>query len=310
MRMDDIRFKDEKEAWQRYNIRNPPSTPIMRLEMMKRSMNAELLSIMSDNINALKGNLEREDVEKFLTAIEDNAVIKTPKSKHLAALEAITQGAGERMMPYLSRIRSAAARIQLTMHGACTKETHPNLKAGESTDPATGGPSTTVEWPCTEGANWARMLTQSRNGGRAENQGGPIADSNRNCPACCKSRPNEEMKDWLIKKQFHTKLHNETLKEQLDMQLGTKWAEAFDRQEEFDPYKFQISSLLQMAEALENSITRKSVDSGGVTTSKPRGGGRDRGRGRGGTEPSQRSNREKNRGKRKRGQEPQNKPTS
>ena len=124
MRMDDIKFKEEKEAWQRYLIRNPPNNSMVRMEMMNRAMNSELRAVMENYIVDQRGRLEIEEVEGFLEKIKQNAVIKISNEKHLANLEAVVQGAGERIMPFLSRIRAAAARVKITKHGHCIPRRH------------------------------------------------------------------------------------------------------------------------------------------------------------------------------------------
>ena len=54
MRMDDIKFKEEKDAWQRYLIRNPPNNAMVRLEMMNRAMNSELRAVMANYLEDQK----------------------------------------------------------------------------------------------------------------------------------------------------------------------------------------------------------------------------------------------------------------
>ena len=152
MRMDEIKFKEEKENWQRYVLRNPPSNPVMRMEMMRRSMNSELRNVMNNYIEQMNGSMEVDQVQTFLKNIEENAVIHTPNAKHLANLEAISQGAGERMMPFLSRIKSAAAKLQTQTFGSCTKETHPDLTTAECEEVTAPngvrGPPQVPVWPC------------------------------------------------------------------------------------------------------------------------------------------------------------------
>ena len=41
MRMDDIKFKEEKEVWQRYLIRNPPNNSMVCLEQRQKNPGCE-----------------------------------------------------------------------------------------------------------------------------------------------------------------------------------------------------------------------------------------------------------------------------
>ena len=79
-----------------------------------------------------KGRLEEDEIEAFLNKIKQNAVIKISNEKHLANLEAVVEGGGEKIMPFLSRIKVAAARLKLKRHGYCNPETHPNIKEQKS----------------------------------------------------------------------------------------------------------------------------------------------------------------------------------
>ncbi len=84
------------------------------------------------------------------------------------------------------------------------------------------------------------MIKESRMGKNADDQDGPICNSNKNCPPCCRAQANEDMRDWLIKKQFLNKLYNDELKRNLDIQLGILWGRYIHtKEEEYDPYKIQ-----------------------------------------------------------------------
>ena len=48
MNMTDHQWREEKLQWERYNIKNPPGSPAMRFEMMKRSMSRELSEVMDN----------------------------------------------------------------------------------------------------------------------------------------------------------------------------------------------------------------------------------------------------------------------
>ena len=88
------------------------------------------------------------------------------------------------------------------------------------------------------------------------------------------------MRDWLIKKQFLNKLYNDELKRNLDIQLGTLWGRHIHtKEEEYDPYKIQLTDMVNIAERLEESMVKAGGGMDLAAGTTPRGGGRNRGRG-------------------------------
>ena len=73
---------------------------------------------------------------------------------NLAKLESISQGAGEKVRPFLCRIRAAAGFVQVMKFGKCSKETHPNLTLDECNRGRNDEPAIELSWPCAKGAGW------------------------------------------------------------------------------------------------------------------------------------------------------------
>ena len=79
LRMTDMDFKEEKEAWIRYNQKAPPGTDMVRMEMMKRAMKPELKIVMMNYIRGRDHKLkDGPDTEAFFEEIRLNAVVDYP----------------------------------------------------------------------------------------------------------------------------------------------------------------------------------------------------------------------------------------
>ena len=85
---------------------------MIRMEMMKLSMKEELKGIMKAYFVNKNNKLAATETEDFLKAIELNAVTPIANEVQMATLENVKQSGGERMLPFLSRIRSAAIYVE------------------------------------------------------------------------------------------------------------------------------------------------------------------------------------------------------
>ena len=292
MRMDDIKFAEEKEAWKRYLIKCPPSSAIMRLEMMKRSMNQELKEIMMNDINNLNGSMEMDQAEEFLKLIENNAVELITPATHRANLEAIHQHAGEKITPFVNRIKAAASRLALKTEGRCDKKSHPDLTVEDSPKvlDETGTPRAPPipVWPCAKGEEWERKLDEGRTQKLSKELGGPLIDGHKDQPPCCLKRKDKYMHEWLIKKQFTEKLYDPQMKQMLELQLQAEWKKYAVPGTKFDLLDMNLHDLVEAAKGLEEVLKKPTTEAGGLglgpnnSRGAPRGGRGGRGNGRGG----------------------------
>ena len=254
--MNDLEFKEEKEQWIRYNQRNPPATDMIRMEMMKISMKEELKQTMKTYLERRNNKLAAGDeTEQFLKDIEANAVTQITNEVHMANLESVKQTGGERMLPYLSRIRSAATYVACTKPGECTQKTHPEVD----------------EHPCAKGKTWAKKLVDSLC--ELEDM---ISDEHPDCPPCCYETEDRERKDWLIKRQFVKNLYDRELATTLLRALKEEWRRGPWKNgiaPKFDIMKITMSKILDMASLLDETQGKSAleVSANGAVTDPPGG---------------------------------------
>ena len=138
--------------------------------------------------------------------------------RKLEELESIRQGAGETVFSYLCRIRVAAARTEVMKFGTCSKKSHPDLTLEECEKGPNDEPATELSWPCAKGKKWDTLTRDSTLGVR-----GILTDKHEACPPCCKKVRDYERQEWLVKKQFLTKMYNKKMQKELMLALVRSW---------------------------------------------------------------------------------------
>ena len=137
----------------------------------------------------------------------------------LAELESITQEAGETLFSFITRIRLAAAYTDVLKFGTCSKKTHPDLTLEECKRGPNDEPATELSWPCAKGVGWYTLTRPSH----TSTSFGILTDEHKACPPCCKKVDDFETKEWLIKKQFLTKMYDKKMLKDLHMALFDRW---------------------------------------------------------------------------------------
>ena len=229
---------------------------MIRMEMMKISMKEELKQTVKTYLERRNNKLAAGDeTEQFLKDIEANAVTQITNEVHMANLESIKQIGGERMLPFLSRIRSAATYVACTKPGECTQKTHPEVD----------------EHPCAKGKTWAKKLVDSLC--ELEDM---ISDEHPDCPPCCYETEDRERKDWLIKRQFVKNLYDRELATTLLRALKEEWRRGPWKNgiaPKFDIMKITMSKILDMASLLDETQGKSAleVSANGAVTDPPGG---------------------------------------
>ena len=255
MRMSPEDFEEQKEVWKRFCIMYPDSTPELYYDMLQRSIDVELFKIIGSDMKALNNRADDESVEKILRVIERNAVIKVSNDVYITAFDKIKQEEGEMVEPFLSRLRTAALKMELKTKGSCNKTSHPDLRSGNH--------------PCDDAKRWE----EQREKHIREDEETYISDDNRigeeDCPKCCKDVDDVERKQWMIKKQFLNNLRVDNHKKQVMMRLQQTFTN-LKLASKFDALKFNLGHIAQIAVQIEEIYDRqdrpkvtKSVDSAG-----------------------------------------------
>ena len=217
-------FEEQKEIWRRFQISYPDNTPELFYDMLQQSIDVELFKIIKSEMDALEYKATEESVAGIISTIEKNAVIKVPNEIYMAAFEKIKQEEGERVQPYLSRIKTAAVKVELKRRGRCNEQSHPGAK---------------VQLPCQEAKKWTEEVRKAE----AADQEVYISDDvdlgGVSCPNCCKDTDDEERKKWMIKKLFLNNLRVQNHKNQIMMRLQQHYTSQGSKAK-FDALKFNI----------------------------------------------------------------------
>ena len=177
-------------------------------------------------------------------------------SARQAKLKSISQRAGEKVVPYLNRIKVAAAKVEFMRFGTCSMETHPNLTLEECKRGANDEPATELRWPCAKGAGWAALVHQFLNGATIKEQGGILADEHKACPPCCKKVEDFEWREWLIKKQFLMNMYDKEMRQQLNLALLNSWISRGRDTEQFEAMKNNMADIIFFAELIEDPFRK------------------------------------------------------
>ena len=261
MKMTPEEFEDQKEGWKRFCLSYPDNTPELYYEMLQQSIDVELFKIIASDMRALNNRADDEAVTRIIKVIEKNAVIRVANEVYMTAFEKVRQEEGEMVEPYLSRLRSAAVRVELKKRGACTQEAH---KTGEV--------------PCPQSKIWTKWVADQELedsdcyiSDEAKMPGGEV------CPTCCKDVEDRERKMWMIKKQFLNNLRNDAHKKSTLMQLQQSYT-ALKMKAKFDALKFNMGHIAAVATRIEeiHNASKQShpntpnANSGGSQTPKQR----------------------------------------
>merc|ERR1712020_581626 len=107
----------------------------------------------------------------MMEIIKQNAVCYTPNETYLKTFEAIRQESGEKVDPYLSRLKSAAIKVFIKKN-----------------------------------AEKGAMYICDDTDGEIKGTGGAVLRGQ--CPPCCKEVDDLERRDWMLKKQFLANMLN------------------------------------------------------------------------------------------------------
>ena len=250
MRMTPEEFEDQKEQWRRYKQAHPPHTPEIHYDMLRSSMTVELYKVIKWEMDSLKGGLHGDaQVKRIMNIIEQNAVHRTPNEKYLKEFETIKQDPGEKVDPYLSRLRTAAVKIHIKKRGTCSPKTHSGI----------------TNHPCPHAARWLAAVDYNKDKGEFLIQDSakiPRADLPAvmvDCPPCCVREDDVERREWMIKKQFLANMCSLRNKNQIYL----KMQEVYSSQriaERFDILDFDLPLILKTARAVEEVFERDPVD--------------------------------------------------
>ena len=178
--------------------------------------------------------------------------------EELAKLESITQRTGEKVVPYLNRIKLAAASVKMMKFGTCSRKTHPDLNLEECIKGPNEEPATNLNWPCAKGAVWETLKRRSLEGATLH-EIGILIDSHEECPPCCRKVRDSYFEDWLIKKQFLDNMHDKKMRMQLDLALlGDHWM-SLGMKEKFNPMSFNMASIIFFAKQNEQGFRFQGV---------------------------------------------------
>ena len=253
MRMTPEEFAEQKEQWRRYNQVHPPQTPEIHFDMLRRSMHVELYKVLKSDMDLLDNRIETRngtnDVDKMMEIIELNAVSYTPNETYLKAFEAIKQEGGEKVDPYLSRLKSAAVKVNIKKRGTCSKET-----------------CKSATHPCDEAKQWYDLIQSNAYDGALY-----ICDSTTTeipnatagqppikvtCPPCCKEVEDVERRAWMIKKQFLTNMLSIRNRNQIYLRLQTTFSQQRAKGR-FDALKFELPMIMNLARQIEEVFSRE-----------------------------------------------------
>ena len=253
MRMTPEEFAEQKEQWRRYNQVHPPQTPEIHFDMLRRSMHVELYKVLKSDMDLLDNRIETRngtnDVDKMMEIIELNAVSYTPNETYLKAFEAIKQEGGEKVDPYLSRLKSAAVKVNIKKRGTCSKET-----------------CKSATHPCDGAKRWYDLIQNNAYDGALY-----ICDSTTaeipndipgqppitvTCPPCCKEVEDVERRAWMIKKQFLTNMLSIRNRNQIYLRLQTIFSQQRAKGR-FDALKFELPMIMNLARQIEEVFSRE-----------------------------------------------------
>ena len=238
MRMTPDEFQEQKEVWKRFCITYPDNTPELYYDMLQQSIDMELIKIIDSDMKAMKNQADDESVEKIMKVIEKNAVIRVSNEVYLTAFEKIKQEEGEMVEPYLSRLRSAATKMELKTRGTCNSTSHPNSSN-----------------PCTAAREWMEMVNKKI----LDDGETYISDEEidgKKCPECCKDVDDVERKRWMIKKQFLNNLRVDNHKKQIMMRLQQTFTQK-GLSKKFDALKFNLGYITMVAVQIEEIYENK-----------------------------------------------------
>ena len=269
MRMTPEEFSEQKEQWRRYNQVHPPQTPEIHFDMLRRSMHVELYKVLKSDMDLLDNRIETRngtnDVDKMMEIIELNAVSYTPNETYLKAFEAIKQEAGEKVDPYLSRLKSAAVKVNIKKRGTCSKET---CKVGT--------------YPCGEARQWYDLIQSNAYDGalyicdstttEIPSTTAGHAPTRVTCPPCCKEVEDVERRAWMIKKQFLTNMLSIRNRNQIYLRLQTMFSQQRAKGR-FDALKFELPMIMNLARQIEEVFsreneTKETIQGAGTTPQK------------------------------------------
>ena len=240
MKMSPEEFEEQKEIWRRFQISYPDNTPELFYDMLQQSIDVELFKIIKSEMDALEYKATEESVAGIISTIEKNAVIKVPNEIYMAAFEKIKQEEGERVQPYLSRIKTAAVKVELKRRGRCNEQSHPGAQ---------------VQLPCPEAKKWAEEVRKAEAADQEIYISDDVELGGVSCPKCCKDTDDEERKKWMIKKLFLNNLRVQNHKNQIMMRLQQHYTSQGSKAK-FDALKFNIGFIRMVAVQIEEVYER------------------------------------------------------
>ena len=269
MKMTPDEFEDQKEGWRRFCITHPDNTPELYYDMLKQSIDRELFLIIKSEMTALKSKADEAAVTRIMKVIEKNAVVKVPNDVYMTAFDKIKQEEGEKVEPYLSRLRTAALKVEMKRKGRCTVDTHP------------GEP----EIPCKKSITWTTAVAAKE----LEDEDSYISDDStiivggvaETCPECCKDVEDTDRKNWMIKKHFLNHLRVDNHKKQIMLRLQQSFT-GLKLKSKFDALKFNLGHITMVATQIEEIYENDKKNLGPRDNNLNSGGARDENPGRGG----------------------------
>ena len=243
-RMTPEEFAEQKEIWRRFQIAYPDDTAELVYDMLLQSIDPELHKIIESEMDQMNNKATEKSVEEIMKTIEKNVVVRIPNEVYMATFDKIRQEEGERVQPYLSRIKSAAAKLEIKRKGTCNPDTHKGVG---------------VHHPCGAAAEWMDAI-KTAEAGESQDY---ISDDNviegKTCPPCCKDIKDEERKMWMIKKQFLNNLRVLNHKNQVLMRLQQIFTNTRS-ESKFDAMKFNIGFMVKVAVQIEEIYERTKGD--------------------------------------------------
>ena len=250
MKMTPEEFEEQKEQWRRYNQVHPAHTEEIRFDMLRRSMTVELYKVLKSEMDLLRNRIDTEEqVEKMMETIKQNAVCYTPNETYLKAFESIRQENGEKVDPYLSRLKSAAVKVDIKKRGTCSIETCKDI--------------TCPVKPCDPAKAWYKFIKENAEKGimyicddtdsEIKNSAGVMVPGR--CPPCCREVDDQERRDWMLKKQFLANMLNARNRSQIYLRLQTTFHQQIAKGR-FDALKFEMPFIMSVARQVEEVFER------------------------------------------------------
>ena len=255
-------YEEELEKWGRYRIANPQNTPEILYNMLHKSIDSDLIKVIKSDLLTLNNRADEEDIQKILKVIKLNAVHYVANDVLMRAFEKLKQEPGEKIDPYFSKLKSAAARIKLPKVGSCSEKNCQTI-------PQNG----VKQFPCQEAKEWTKALQRNAESGSAYVTDDVKLDG-KTCPHCCREEEDLDRKDWMIRKHFYNNIRKENIKRQIMNRLQADYTAqggGTDNLARFDILRFPTNHILKVARQAEATYgaeeEEKSAQVAGVTGS-------------------------------------------